>query len=519
LNSQASQAGWTIGGFPPKRVGVSLVLCWLAIGLALSCSKTPVRHETDNSLVIGLGVGRTAQAAGVDHIVDTLSSEPLVSVGWNGRPVPRLAVEWNSTNNGKTLTLRLRKGVVFHDGTRLTPDVVVSQLRRSLKQGGYSRVESINTDGDDKIVIRFKEPDAFFLGKLSEANIKIGTDRKVGTGPFVLQTRTPEIALEAFPNYHLGRSSIQKVLVRTYETPRASWAAMMRGEVSLLYELNRDAIEFVEAGSRVATYSFPRPYYIPIVFNINHPILGRREVRQAINEAIDRPEIVAKALYNRGQPADGPVWPNHWAYNAATRPYSYNPDAARIRLDAAGFPLVSSGNEKMPSRFKFRCLFYGEDAMFERIALVVQKQLFQIGIDAEMVPVTLDEIQTRHATGDFEAFLISMVSGRSLDWVYWFWRSSSATGTGIARPGYTAADVVLDRLRVAQSDDDTRMALADLQRILYEDPPAAFLVRPDTARAVDESFVVPEDEKGRDIFTTNIWQWKRRSTLEARRAK
>ena len=52
------------------------------------------------------------------------------------------------------------------------------------------------------------------------------------------------------------------------------------------------------------------------------------------------------------------------------------------------------------------------------------------------------------------------------------------------------------------------MAVADLQRVMYEDRPAAFLVRPDTARALTDSFAVPAtEEKGRDILGS-VWNWK-----------
>ena len=147
----------------------------------------------------------------------------------------------------------------------------------------------------------------------------------------------------------------------------------------------------------------------------------------------------------------------------------------------------------MPRRFRFTCAFWSEDPQFERIALVVQKQLFEIGIDVEMVPMTLRDLGGRLGAGDFEAVLLPMVSGRSFEWTYRFWRSASSQR--IIRSGYTAADTALDRLRAARSDEETRIAVADLQRILYEDPPAAFLVRPETARAVNDSFVVPADAK------------------------
>ena len=129
-------------------------------------------------------------------------------------------------------------------------------------------------------------------------------------------------------------------------------------------------------------------------------------VRQAINEAIDRGKIVRTALNNRGQPADGPIWPYHWAYHSATSTYTYNPDAARLRLDAAGLQLTSTPGQDMPRRFRFTCAFWSEDPQFERIALVVQKQLFEIGIDVEMIPMTLRDLQGRLGAGDFEAVLI-----------------------------------------------------------------------------------------------------------------
>jgi peptide/nickel transport system substrate-binding protein len=497
------------------RVMSSCVLGCLAIvaALGLGCRARSAQPFSNSQLTVGFGFGGTALAGALQNLIDTLSSEPLVAFDWHGRTVPRLAVGWSVEDGARTIKLHLRSGVVFHDGTPLNAETVVNQLRKSIEAPGYDRVKTIDAVGPDLIAIRLREPDAFLLGELSKATIKIGTNQDIATGPFVLRSRTPEVVLEPFAKYHLGPPAISRVVVRTYETPRASWAAMMRGDVSFLYEVNRDAVGFVEAGSRIQTFSFPRPYYIPIVFNTAHPILGRRAVRQAINEAIDRSEIVAKALNNRGQPADGPVWPHHWAYNSASRAYSYNPEAARIRLDAAGLPVKAGASGDMPRRFKFRCLFWSEDAMFERIALVVQKQLFEIGIDVEMVPVTLSEIRDRHVSGDFEALLVQMVSGRSLDWVYWFWRSVPPKAAGIARSGYTAADPVLDRLRAAQSDDETRIAVADLQRVLYEDPPAAFLVRPETARAVDQSFTVPIEEKGRDILGT-IWQLKPRPSAE-----
>jgi peptide/nickel transport system substrate-binding protein len=502
--------------FPPPRVRVCVfAACLSAVALSLGCSSRSTPQEPAVALRVGLGVGGTALATALPNLVDTLTGEPLVVTGWNGRPQPKLASEWNWSDEGRTLRVRLQQGVVFHDGTPLTAAAVVADLTRRLGEPGYARVESINAEGNDTVVFHLKEPDAFLLAELVKASIKTGDRRSLGTGPFLIKSRTPDVVFESFANYHLGRPAISKVVVRTYETPRASWAAMMRGEIDFLQEVNRDAVEFLEAGNSVQTFSFPRPYYTAIIFNMNHPILSRRVVRQAINEAIDRGKIVTAALNNRGQPANGPIWPYHWAYHSATSTYAYNPDAARLRLDGAGLALGPATGGEMPRRFRFKCVFWSEDPQFERIALVVQKQLFEIGIDVEMVPMTLRDLQQRLSDGDFETVLIPMVSGRALEWTYVFWRSAPKP---MLRSGYAAADAALDRLRAARSDDETRIAVADLQRIMYEDPPAAFLVRPETARAVNDLFVVPAEAKGRDIVST-LWQWKPRASVPSRAAR
>src|SRR3954469_10296842 len=130
----------------------------------------------------------------------------------------------------------------------------------------------------------------------------------------------------------------------------------MRGEIDMLHEVSRDAAEFVEAETTVKTYSFPRPYYIPLGFNVQHPVLKQAAVRKAINEALDRTALVREGLNGRGRPADGPIWPEHWAHAATPERFLFNPDVARVRLDGAGLRVQPQSDGSMPSRFRFTCL-------------------------------------------------------------------------------------------------------------------------------------------------------------------
>ena len=132
---------------------------------------------------------------------------------------------------------------------------------------------------------------------------------------------------------------------------------------------------FVQAQGQTGVKVFPitRPYFISLIFNTHHPVLKSRNVRQALSYAIDRDSIIKVGLNGQGVPAEGPIWPSHWAYSSAPKAYSRNVEASTIALDSAGLRMSKAGTQgHMPSRVRFRCLTI---ARFEKIALVVQKQL------------------------------------------------------------------------------------------------------------------------------------------------
>jgi ABC-type transport system substrate-binding protein len=238
-----------------------------------------------------------------------------------------------------------------------------------------------------------------------------------------------------------------------------------------------------------------------LLFNLSNPDLKKAGVRQALSHAVDRQAIIASALNGRGIPAASPIWPQHWAYVEGPRRYGYNTEAARLLLDRAGYPVTKpSSGAGAPRRFEFTCLTIANDARFEKIALLVQKQLHDIGVEMNVEAVPLDQLGERMAKGSFDALLIELTSGRSLTWAYTTYHSSTAPGR------YHAADKVLERLRRARTDSETRQGVSDLLQILYDDPPAVFIAWPQVARAVSTKFVVPE-ETGRDVLGS-LWKWK-----------
>lgn len=460
-----------------------------------------------------MGIGETARQAGLSVWTDLLRIETLLTLGQDGRAVGRLAESWAWEDEGRTLRLKLKEGVRLHDGSLLKTELVLALLqKRALapiteRRFGFAYVTRVTSPDPTTILIRLSQPDVFLLTELLDLYVARADAPDVATGAFRIVTPGPQVELQRFPDYHGGVSPLAGVKIITYDTHRSAWAALMRGEVDAVQEVSRESIEFMERSSRVRTYSMLQPGYVAVVFNQRHTVLRHVEVRRALVEALDRQAVLQRAMRGHGQVADGPIWPFHWAYVPSRARIGYDHDGAKARLDRAGFRLPPATREgELRKRFSFRCLVYDEDPLYERMALMIQRQLFDIGVEMVIELVGMDEFGPRARSGDFDAFLFPANAGRALDFTYRFWHSGMPPRLRMQNSGYAGANAGLDRLRRSISDEDTRAAVADLTRTFHEDAPAAFIAWLEITRAVDARFDVG-GQQAQDPFAS-IWQWR-----------
>jgi peptide/nickel transport system substrate-binding protein len=463
-------------------------------------------RRVSSSEPLAVKIGTFLPKSGRSPLVDLagmFSSEPLVAAAWDGRPVFRLAESLVESEDGLQLTVTLRSDVRFHTGDPITAPVVRDLLAK--KTAVLPEIAGIVALDDRRLQFSLHKASSVKPEDLSTMLVDSNERERIGlrTGPFRLVSSEPMV-LERFDGYYQGKPSVERMELREYSTHRAAWTGMMRREVNFLHEVSRDAIDFVEAGGDIRAYPLLRPYYTALVFSMRHPVLKRREVRVAINEALDRNELVRNAMRGHGRIAEGPFWPYHWAYPQGRFPVAFNPEAAKLRLEASGLQVSTGSAHQMPARFAFTCLVLAGDDRFERIAQLVQRQLYAVGIDMQIEPLTLKELQPRLSSGDFEAFLLEEAGGRMLSWAYRFWHTPGPGPRSFPMTGYSAADDAFDRLQVARSDEEVREALSDVMHVLRADPPAAFLVWPREARAADVSLDIPY-ETDRDVFGA-LWR-------------
>lgn len=434
-----------------------------------------------------MGVGQVDAAnadVGLQKIASNIALEELVKIGRDGKSNPGLAESWHIAPDGLSLRIRLRPNVKFHDGTPVTPAVVAKIVQAELPRAlgpAFQDVVGIRPASENEIEIEQKRLSLFLLESLDFVIQKPGSTG-IGTGPFSIAREPNTIEMRANEAYYLGAPVIQRIVLRSYPTVRAAWADMLRGQVDMLYDVGLDALDSLQASSQVSVYTFPRAYTFVMVLNTRRPSLASAEVRRALNHAIDRSQLIRQALSNHGAPADGPVWPHHWAYNETFPTFRYDP---------------SSAEQALRHRLRFKCIF-AEGALYERLTLVVQKQLAAAGVDMDIEAVSIDELFTRVTkSADFDAVLFDGQLGPNLFRPHQWWHSGALRNYG----GFSSpkVDAALDTVRYASDDREYAAAVLAFQRAMIDDPPAVFLAWGERARAVSHRFAVPA-EPGRDVL-------------------
>src|SRR6185436_15365915 len=136
-----------------------------------------------------------------------------------------------------------------------------------------------------------------------------------------------------------------------------------------------------------------------LAMNVKKPPFDKKEVRQAINMAIDRDSIIKEVYQGSGQKAKNLIPPTIWSYNDATKDYDYNPDKAKEMLKAAGVENLDTDLWWMPVQRP-----YNPNA--KRMAEMMQADLAKVGINAKLVSFEWGEYRKRLQAGEHQLGLL-----------------------------------------------------------------------------------------------------------------
>jgi peptide/nickel transport system substrate-binding protein len=485
----------------PDAGVAAIVVVATAIAVLAGCRSTASRQPESGSATLRVGVASlspTNPGGGLKQLTQILSVEGLARLREDGRPEPSLAERWDFANDGRTLSVTLKSGVKFQDGSPLTPEVVAAVLQPSMRQtfGPIADdVEQVSPMDAKTVNIRFRRPSTFLIEAL-EAGIN-KPNSSIGTGPFAaVPNSTSELRANA--DYYAGRPVIGEIQVENFPAVRTAWAKLLRNELDMLYEVGPDALSSLEHSANVAVFTFTRRYQYVLALNKESAVLRSADVRRALNMAIDRSRIVSAALNGHGVPSSSPLWPRYWAVDQQA--------VGRQLFDPAQAAQILTGGRASASKratLRFR-LFIVSDAVYERIALEVKRQLEAVGVDMDVQAAQPDQLADAVQRGAYDAVLTDAVSGPTLLRPYGLWHSGMPGNPGTF--GNRAVDEAFDAVRAADTESAYRMAVANLNRTFADDPPAIFLAWSVRARAVSKRFDV-QSEEGRDVLSTlRLWR-------------
>lgn len=489
------------------------VFVFLALA-GLACTSSAPSTTSNESTILRVGVPEgnvSGEGLGVGQFGNLLNFESLTLTGADGRATPRLAQRWRWEDDGLTLRIELRPSVFLHDDRRFAGQTAVALITQSLTYAGnvarypsLADIDTITAPSDLEVLIRLKRPSAMLPEDLS-----VPLDRgpaSTGTGPFRIVSKSPEMILDKFEKYYLGTPTIDRVIVRSFDALRTSWASLLRGELDMAYDVPADTVQFVR-NEDVEVVEVPRWYQHQLAFNSHRGPLKSPRVRKALNLAIDRADLLKRVLHGSGDPATGPLYPRYWGYDSTQPHYQHDPIAAGELLDAAGYPLPRTTAIGAPTaRLRFTCLLPQNFAVWERIALEIQRDLFDVGVDMQFKVVPFDDFNALVSTGQFEAVFLDMISGPTPARPYIWWRSAQTFKGQFNVFGYENPDAerLFETLLRSHNEAAIRSTTSKLQRVFYDDPPGIFIAWDTRVRAISRRFDWPKD--GRDPMWT-LWKW------------
>ncbi|MEU6644367.1 ABC transporter substrate-binding protein [Saccharomonospora sp. NPDC046836] len=470
---------------------------------------TPVgtqRVAEGGELVMGLSsepdrLDPTTSSSLYTRYVMSTMCEKLYDLDASGEVVPQLATDLPTISpDGLTVTIPVRTGIVFADGTPFDATAVRTSLQRhatlaeSQRASEMGPVETITASDAGHVVIRYEQPFAPITAALADragmimspaALARYGDDfgdNPVCVGPFRFAERVPQTSITVTRDplyYDAGNVHLDRITYRIMSDANIRAANLRSGDIQVADTISPQDVDALAREEDLRVLQSPSLGYKAVTINtgnvdgvgepvkpIDTPIAQDARIRTAFSHAIDRQTLVDTVFNNWFEPACSPIAPQTpYASEAGNDCPEFDPQAARRLLAEAGAQVP------YPVRMQ---VSNTQDEL--RFAQALQASVAEGGFALEIVPVeysTLLDVQKR---GTFEAVMLGWSGRIDPDG-----NTSRFLATGAsANYGGFASSTVDDLLAKASRTTDTaeRTALyGEMTRMLHEENPIVYTHR------------------------------------------
>ncbi|MGW0810685.1 ABC transporter substrate-binding protein [Nonomuraea sp. NPDC002799] len=239
--------------------------------------------------------------------------------------VPGLAESWESAADGKSLTLKLRQGVTFADGSAFDSEDVKASLGKimdektaAVARASLSAVKSVEAPDPGTVVLELTGADAALPANLATVNMAMlssaDTEEKLnttpnGTGPFTLSKRVPSQSITLVKNdkyWGAEKPKVSTVEFRVIPDESSIVSAMQSGNVQLAVFNDPLVAQTAQGGGTITVAKTPQLNYHALQLNAQKGDLKDVNVRLAVQCAIDRKQVLDTAALGEGE-VTGPI--------------------------------------------------------------------------------------------------------------------------------------------------------------------------------------------------------------------
>ncbi len=352
------------------------------------------------------------------HVLQSLCDK-IVDIDAAGGIVPMIASAWKWSEDGRALTLTIREGAVFHDGTPVDAEAVRFNLDRDLTMRGSRRrteidvISGFEVQGPHTLKILLKQPSVPLLAALTDragmlVSPKAAADpdfasHPVCAGPyrFVERRAQDRIVLERFPaHWRAAAYKIERLVFRGQPDSNVRLLNLRGGQFDLIERLAPTDVAATAKDPALKVAEVVGLGFYNLTFNVangagvNHALT--RDVRQAFDLALDR-EIINQVAFGGAYQAGNQPFPPGTPYYDATHPVP-----AR---DLAGARKLMGGKRVTMD------LLVPTDPERTQVAQIMQSMVAEAGIDLRIQSIELISLLDRARRGEFQAYLVGW-SGR-----------------------------------------------------------------------------------------------------------
>ena len=407
----------------------------------------------------------------------------LVTTDEKGQVVNDLAESYKNIDD-KTWEFKLKDGVTFQDGSKLTSEDVkytldtirdTSKKYKLASDFSFMQVEVID---DLNFRIITEEPFSGFLLRLNYVKIipkayveKVGDEefaaKPIGSGPykFVSWSKDEKVVLEANDTYFGGKPAIDKITYKVIPEAASRIAALESGEADIIANVPTSQIERLSSLENVKVLSNPTTRVMFVGMNlIKDGPLQNEKVRQALNYAVNKQALIEGVLDGNATQIATISTPEYEGYDASVEAYSYDPEKAKQLLAEAGYADGFSLEFSVTSGY-----LNGQD-----VAQAIASQLGEVGITCTVQEEDSNQQREKMSSGTVADLYLNGIGGpySNIDLV-----AKLAFGTGERYSTYSNAEFDALRKEAAATVDEEKAKVknSEIQKVIKEQAPAIFL--------------------------------------------